>query len=346
MEHADSPDLHSSPAQSNILNLLLAPIRTYFSIFTPLALPNYIPLFSAQSYQTRRAVAREIIRGILRDRTLITTPENLDGVLKVFRVLIREGAQQHVGYSSVPQQRRGGETDETIEEQGWLARVIHLIQGSDNDTQLKVGISYETSMFFSMLLLLTVMQLLQSTFKAYSEGNERIRHTTSAIVTSSLKLARKLKLREHYDDNWQSQSSTLYRFIHQCISNLYQRVNPGSAELTLRLFVLCGQVADQTGFEEFSYEFFVQAFTIYEDSISDSRAQFQAVCIIASALHGTRGFGKENYDTLITKAVLHGSKLLKKPDQCRAVYLASHLWWAVEDPTKGEEDSKNVSRAF
>jgi hypothetical protein len=132
--------------------------------------------------------------------------------------------------------------------------------------------------------------------------------------------------------------------MHQCVNNLYQRVNPGCADLALRLFVMCGEVADQTGFEEFSYEFFAQAFTIYEDSISDSRAQFQAVCIIAGALHGTRGFSKENYDTLITKAALHGSKLLKKPDQCRAVYLASHLWWVIENPHRGEEDPKNVRR--
>ena len=92
-----------------------------------------------------------------------------------------------------------------------------------------------------------------------------------------------------------------------------------------------------------AYEYFVQAFTIYEDSISDSRAQFQAVCILAGALQSTRGFGKENYDTLITKTALHGSKLLKKPDQCRAVYLASHLWWGIELPARGEEDAKDVS---
>jgi vacuolar protein sorting-associated protein 35 len=185
--------------------------------------------------------------------------------------------------------------------------------------------------------------LLQATRAAYADGNERIRYTTPAIITASLRLARKLKSREHYDDNWQSQSSTLHRFMHQCVSNLYQRANsPGCAELSLRLFVMCGEVADQTGFEEVSYEFFAQAFTIYEDAISDSRAQFQAVCIIANALSGSRGFSKENYDTLITKAALHGSKLLKKPDQCRAVYLASHLWWAVENPHRGEEDAKNV----
>lgn len=33
---------------------------------------------------------------------------------------------------------------------------------------------------------------------------------------------------------------------------------------------------------------------------------------------------------MITKAALHSSKLLKKPDQCRGVYLSSHLWWATD----------------
>ncbi|OJI83881.1 hypothetical protein ASPTUDRAFT_42824 [Aspergillus tubingensis CBS 134.48] len=320
--YADHADLHSAPTQQNLLHLLTAPLRSYASIFTALALPHYIPLLTSQSYTTRRAVAGEIARSLLKNRTFITTTENLDRVLQALRVLIKEGTQQSMGYPGIQSQRRG-ETDETIEEQGWLARLVHLIQAKDNDTQLK---------------------LLQATRKAYLDGNERIRYTTPALVTSSIRLARKLKAREHYDDNWQSQSSALYRFMHQCVNNLYQRVNPGCADLSLRLFVMCGEVADQTGFEEFSYEFFAQAFTIYEDSISDSRAQFQAVCVIAGALHGTRGFSKENYDTLITKAALHGSKLLKKPDQCRAVYLASHLWWVVENPQRGEEDPKNLYR--
>jgi vacuolar protein sorting-associated protein 35 len=126
------------------------------------------------------------------------------------------------------------------------------------------------------------------------------------------------------------------------LSSLYARVN-GFNDMALRLFISCGQVADQTGHEEIAYEFFAQAFTVYEEAISDSRAQFQAVCVIAGALHQSRGFSKENYDTLITKCALHGSKLLKKPDQCRAVYLASHLWWATEIRAIGEEEPKDVS---
>ncbi|KAJ5736289.1 uncharacterized protein N7483_001414 [Penicillium malachiteum] len=322
-EFTDHADLHSAPTQQHILDLLGAPLKSYVSIFTALALPHYLPLLTSQSYPTRRSIAGEIVKSLLKNKIIISNLENLDRVLQTARVLIKEGIQQSTGYPGPQAQRRGGETEETIEEQGWLARLVHLIQAPDNDTQLK---------------------LLQSTRKAYADGNERIRYTTPALVTASIRLARKLKSREHYDDNWQSQSSALYRFLHQCVNNLYQRVNPGCADLSLRLFVMCGEVADQTGFEEVSYEFFAQAFTIYEDAISDSRAQFQAVCIIAGALHGARGFSKENYDTLITKAALHGSKLLKKPDQCRAVYLASHLWWVVENPQRGEEDPKNLYR--
>ncbi|ETI24161.1 hypothetical protein G647_03530 [Cladophialophora carrionii CBS 160.54] len=320
-EYMDSADLHSAATQANMLNLLLSPIRTYFSLFTALALPNYLPLYSSQTYATRRAVAGEVAKNILRNRVSITTTQHLEGIMSLLKVIIKEGIQQPAGYPGLNRQR-GGESDETVEEQGWLARIVHFIHGPDNDTQLK---------------------LLQQVRKAYEAGNERIKYTTPAIITASLKLARKFKTREHFDDNWQNQSSALYRFMHQTLSQLYTRVNPAAAELCLRLFVSCGQVADQCGFEEFAYEFFAQAFTIYEDSISDSRAQFQAVCIIAGALQMSRGFGKENYDTLITKAALHGSKLLKKPDQCRAVYLASHLWWCTEIPGR-EEDPKNFYR--
>ncbi|KAL8843305.1 MAG: hypothetical protein Q9170_000163 [Blastenia crenularia] len=321
-QYANSADLHSASTQASIMALLVAPIKTYFSLFTALALPSFIPLLNAQTYSTRRAVAGEVAQNILRKETRISTSGDLEGVLDILGVLIREGMQQAGGYPGVPSQRRTTETDETLMEQGWLARLIHLIRSPDNDVQLK---------------------LLQICRKALADGDERVRYTTPALLTSALKLARQYKSREHYDDNWQSQSSNLYKLMHSLISALYTRVN-GAAELCLRLFISCGQVADQTGFEEVAYEFFAQAFTIYEEAVSDSRAQFQAVCVIAGALHVTRGFSKENYDTLITKCALHGSKLLKKPDQCRAVYLASHLWWAVEISAKGEQDSKSLYR--
>jgi vacuolar protein sorting-associated protein 35 len=326
-DHANSADLHSHPAQQSLLALMQAPLKRYVSIFTALSLPTYVPLFQSQTYPTRRAIAGEVARNLLKNKTLISTTTQLENVLEVLTVLIKEGSPTASGYPGVmPPRARVMETDETMEEQGWLARLVHLLDSDDNDTQFR---------------------LLQMTRKAYSEGNERIRTTTPPIITAGLKLARRLKAREHYDDNWSSQSSALFKFLHSALSSVYARVNgAGSAELSLRLFCACGQTADMTGFEEVAYEFFAQAFTVYEEAISDSKAQFQAVCVIATALHQTRNFGKENYDTLITKCAQHASKLLRKPDQCRAVYLASHLWWATPIPANGEGDETEVSESL
>lgn len=326
-EHANSADLHSPAAQESLLALLQAPLKRYVSLFTALSLPFYVPLFQSQTYPTRRAVAGEVARTLLKNQTPISTTSHLESVLGVLGVLVKEGSHPQPGYPGVtPARARTMETDETLEEQGWLARLIHLLAAEDNDTQFK---------------------LLQMTRKAYADGNERIRTTTPPLITAGMKLARRFKTREHYDDNWSTQISALYKFLHSALSQLYTRVNgAGASELALRLFCACGQTADQTGHEEVSYEFFAQAFTVYEEAVSDSKAQFQAVCVISSALHQTRNFGKENYDTLITKCAQHAAKLLRKPDQCRAVYLASHLWWATPIAANGEEDEKNVSNVM
>ncbi|KAL5615564.1 uncharacterized protein BROUX77_001401 [Berkeleyomyces rouxiae] len=318
-EYASHADLHSAAAQHSLLALLQAPLNRYVSVFTALSLPTFVPLCQAQGYATRRALAGEIVRSLLRNQTRISQPSDLENVLEILKVIIKEGSAATAGYAGVAP-RRATETDETIEEQGCLARMVHLLHNDDNDTQFR---------------------LLQMTRRAYSEGNERIRTTTPPLITACMKLSRRFKAKEHLADNWETQSNALYKFMHSAISTLYTRVNGvGAAELALRLFCVAGQTADGNKFQEVAYEFFAQAFTVYEEAITDSKAQFQAVAVIASALHTTRNFGRENYDTLITKCAQHGSKLLRKPDQCRAVYLASHLWWATPNAVKGEsEDS-------
>jgi hypothetical protein len=85
----------------------------------------------------------------MRNQTYITSVENLESVLEILKVLIREGIQQAQGYPGGPIQRRAQETEETIEEQGWLARIVHLIRGKDNDTQFKVG---KTALFSRYML--------------------------------------------------------------------------------------------------------------------------------------------------------------------------------------------------
>lgn len=139
--------------------------------------------------------------------------------------------------------------------------------------------------------------------------------------------------------------------MHQVAQHLYNAVE--SSEVCLRLYLMALQAADDTGLEGLAYEFAVQVgfwlqasadgryahidkqcFVIYEESINDSKAQLQAITLIINTLHETRVFSEENYDTLITKAALHGAKLLKKGHQATAVAKASHLWWQSEIPSR------------
>jgi vacuolar protein sorting-associated protein 35 len=55
-------------------------------------------------------------------------------------------------------------------------------------------------------------------------------------------------------------------------------------------------------------------------------------------------FTEENYETLTTKTALYAARLLKKPDQCRAVYMVSHLFWAPGSEQK--KDDKRVLEAL
>lgn len=136
---ANSPDLHSPECQKSLLALLTAPSSVYQSLYITLGLPSFLPLLRAQSYAIRRALAGEFVRAFLRKETRITTPEELEGILEVVKVMIKEGSQQPAGYAGGPARRlMSAETDETIEEQGWLARLVHLLRAKETNVQFKV----------------------------------------------------------------------------------------------------------------------------------------------------------------------------------------------------------------
>jgi vacuolar protein sorting-associated protein 35 len=309
VEYTDSADLHTKETESNLLSLLLAPIQHYRSVLYLLALENYQPLLAVQSYNTRQSVAYSIINNVLRNVTVISIPEDVHGVLELCDVLLRDQKDAPMSLPSNYQKASDltYEQEEYLEKQGLLARIVHLFKSDNEDTQFL---------------------LLSAARKQFSEGGDRIRFTFPPLIVNAAKLARRYKLIEEQDEIWEKKTSALFRFIHQVISTLYNKCE--CAETCLHLFLLAGQSADECGFEEIAYEFFVEAFTIYEESISESRAQFQAITCIIGSLQQTRVFSADNYDTLITKAALYSAKLLKKPDQCRGVYLSSHLWWATD----------------
>ncbi|KAG9091386.1 Vacuolar protein sorting-associated protein 35 [Ceratobasidium sp. UAMH 11750] len=331
-EFQDSPDLHTTHTTSNLLSLLLAPITSYTSVLTLLALPHYNALLGPQPFATRRAVAHAVVASVLKNNTIIDQPSDVGGVLEMCHVLVRDqrdagAAMGGVGGMGGPAGSRVGMTvspEDLAEEQGWVARMVHLFRAEALDVQF---------------------ELLQTARRFFAEGGPRMRYTFPPLIISAINLARRFKAREHVEIDWHNRVTTLFKFIHQLTSVLFSTVE--SPDTALRLFLLAAQVCDACGaaFEELAYEFYVQAFTVYEDSISESRAQLQAIGLIIGTLQGARVFGEDNYDTLITKAAVHGAKLLKKPHQATAVMLASHMWWQSDVPgveAEGEAEGEDA----
>ena len=78
---------------------------------------------------------------------------------------------------------------------------------------------------------------------------------------------------------------------------------------------------------------FPQAYSLYEEEITDSREQTAAVTLIIGTFERLTCLGEENHETLRTNCALTSSRLLKKPDQSRSVALCSHLFWSTKYAT-------------
>ena len=145
-----SPDLHSQQTAANLSALLIAPINSYQSVLTLLAIPNYVPLLTQQLYPTRRSIAHAIISSVLKNETIIETPEDADGTLELLHVLIKDQSDSSAHQTTLNGQqlhlreiRRQGpyfvEREEIAEEQCWIARMVHLtsIQGVRGGCQIR-----------------------------------------------------------------------------------------------------------------------------------------------------------------------------------------------------------------
>jgi len=162
-------------------------------------------------------------------------------------------------------------------------------------------------------------------------GAARLRITLPPVVFSALKLARDVVAQ---GSEAEVSIKKVFQFLHQTVQALAEQ---GSPDTALRLYLECALASDAAANEPITYEFFTQAFLIYEEEVSDSRAQVSSLQLFMGALTRITCLGQENRDSLVHKCAGYSSRLLKKPDQCRAAYLCSHLFW-----TEAVKDSENV----
>ncbi|KAG8061394.1 hypothetical protein GUJ93_ZPchr0003g18125 [Zizania palustris] len=289
--------LQDSRATKQIVALLSAPLEKYSNVVTALELSNYPRVMDYLDNSTTKVMALVIIQSIMKNTTCISTSDKIEALFDLIKGLIKnmDGAQDDEL-----------DDEDFKEEQNSVARLIHMLHNDDHEEMLKI--------------LCTVQKhILQG-------GPKRLPFTVPSLVFSALKLVRRLQGQDGdvIGEEVPATPKKIFQILHQTIEALSCVPSP---ELALRLYLQCAEAANDCDLEPVAYEFFTQAFILYEEEIADSKAQITAIHLIIGTLQRMNIFGVENRDTLTHKTTGYSAKLLKKPDQCRAVYACSHLFW-------------------
>ncbi|KAK8369557.1 hypothetical protein V6Z11_A01G118800 [Gossypium hirsutum] len=304
------PKLEDSRAMKQVVALLSAPLEKYNDIVTALTLSNYPRVMDHLDIGTNKLMAMVIIQSIMKNNSCISTADKVEVLFELIKGLIKD--------------TDGADVDELDEEdfkeeQNSVARLIHMLYNDEPEEMLKI-----------------ICIVRKHTMVG---GPKRLPFTVSSLVFSALRLLRQLQGQE--GDIVGEEASMTPNKIFQLLTQIIESLSAvPSPELALRLYLQCAEAANGCDIEHVAYEFFTQAFVLYEEEIADSKAQVTAIHLIIGTLQRMNVFGVENRDTLTHKATGYSARLLKKADQCRAVYACSHLFWV--DDQDGIKDGERV----
>uniref|UniRef100_A0A8V5GZM7 Vacuolar protein sorting-associated protein 35 n=1 Tax=Melopsittacus undulatus TaxID=13146 RepID=A0A8V5GZM7_MELUD len=307
----------STAVSKELTRLLKIPVNTYNNILTVLKLKHFHPLFEYFDYESRKSMSCYVLSNVLDYNTQIVSQEQVDAIMNLISTLIQDQPDQPA---------EDPDPEDFADEQSLVGRFIHLLHSDDLDQQY------------------LILNTARKHFGA--GGNQRIHFTLPPLVFAAYQLAFRYKENSEVDDKWEKKCQKIFSFAHQTISAL---IKAELAELPLRLFLQGALAAGEIGFENHetvAYEFMSQAFSLYEDEISDSKAQLAAITLIIGVFERMKCFSEENNEPLRTQCALAASKLLKKPDQCRAVSTCAHLFWSGRNTDKNGEELHGGKRVM
>ncbi|KAL0325897.1 UNVERIFIED_CONTAM: Vacuolar protein sorting-associated protein 35B [Sesamum radiatum] len=302
--------LEDSKATKQVVALLSAPLDKYDDIVTALTLSNYPRVMDHLDAGTNKIMAMVIIRSIMKNKTFVSTSDKVEVLFELIKGLIKD--LEGISTDDLDE-------EDFNEEQNSVACLMHILYNDDPEEMLKI--------------ICTVWKHIMA------GGPKRLPFTVPPLVFSALKLVRRLQGQDGdvAGEEVPATPRKIFQLLNQIIESLSVVPAP---ELALRLYLQCAEGANDCDLEPVAYDFFTQAFVLYEEEVADSKAQVTAIHLIIGTLQRMNVFGVENRDTLTHKATGYSAKLLKKPDQCRAVYACSHLFWV--DDQDGIKDGERV----
>ncbi|QHN84027.1 Vacuolar protein sorting-associated proteinB [Arachis hypogaea] len=227
-------------ATKQVVALLSAPLDKYNDIVTALRLSNYPRVMDHLDNQTNKVMAMLIIQSIMKNNTLISTADKVEVLFELIKGLITDLDATTVD-----------EVDEEdfSEEQNSVARLIHMLHNNDPEEMFKIICSVKKHIMRG--------------------GPRRLPFTVPSLIFSALRLVRQLQGQD--GDVVGEEVPTTPKKIFQLLNEIIEALSSvSSPELALRLYLQCAEAANDCDLEPVAYEFFTEAFVLYEEEIAVS----------------------------------------------------------------------------
>lgn len=321
------------------LDLLVTPIKRFDSILSLLNLPFFNEFYNKLSNQVyQKQISLEILQKLLEKDEISCNQDGIDTIFRFLLILIKESNDlnmlKKIGVVKTIKIDNGDKLikNDFLVNQENICKMLHKINLSSIDLFGKINdLSYIRKKYLNKNLsgiiytYPTIIQLILETLKIIGViNNKKNGAFTSRLINQ-------------------------FKNLSIIIDEVYQTHQEFNSKLVLVLYLNCAIVSDQLKLSTITYEFFNKCFIVYEetlmigqgqtsthstinpqDSLNNNSIQYQSILLILNKLNFTRNLDKQDYQSLITKLTLYGSKLLKKQDQCRSIANCSHLFWWTE----------------
>ncbi|CAD5212147.1 unnamed protein product [Bursaphelenchus okinawaensis] len=298
-----------------LIKLLKMPIDCYSNCLTLLELDSYKTVLNLLSTRGQTNVCSAIIKAIIEKEIYITEEEQLEKLFYVLEILLIPQEDEQKDQENI---------DEFEEHMELVAALVHSIKNDNPEVHMK---------------------FLSKIRKVFGKGgSQRIAFTLPPLIFSTFALtpAYTEAVKETEDSN--QKVIKLFQFCQNTINAL--KAETDSYEACLNILLQGALVADKTDFEDsetVAYEFISNAFTIFEEDLTESRVQAHCLSQMIGTVQALHNVKEENHETLRNQCAMYASKLLKKADQAKALCSASHLFW-FSRPKDCEEPIKNGKR--
>ncbi|TRY52113.1 Vacuolar protein sorting-associated protein 35 [Cryptosporidium tyzzeri] len=205
------------------------------------------------------------------------------------------------------------ENNEFIYQQMKVSKLVHQIKHED------------VNQIFSMYGIL---------FDLFSRvDSSRFKYTFPTLGYCAINLIETTLSKEKTDNEPSNLSvKKIFQFIHKIAIILVTCAPELALDLFLQGSIMADKANDSDGYEAICYEFLTQSLVCFEEELAESKRQFQGLMSIIGTLVGRiQCLSKDNYELLAAKLAQYSAKLLRKPDQCRAILMCSHLFWNEEN---------------